>query len=86
MIKLHKIQNKKIEMQKRRSKRGKKNVYFNPSTVVQQRHYDIGIELQSTCSVPPVETTGTMLPDEEYLTPLRSLNLRQRELFNHIVH
>ena len=61
-------------------------VYFNPSRVVEQRHYDIGIELQSTCSVPPVETTGIMLPDEEYLTLLRSLNLRQREFFNHIVH
>ena len=27
-----------------------------------------------------------MLPDEEYLTLLRSLNLRQKEFFNHIVH
>ena len=53
---------------------------------VEQRHYDIGIELQSTCSVPPAETTGIMLPDEEYLTLLRSLNLRKREFFNHIVH
>ena len=61
-------------------------VYFNPSGVVEQRYYDIGIELQSTCSVPPVETTGIMLPDEEYLTLLRSLNLRQREFFSHIVH
>ena len=52
-------------------------VYFNPSRIVEQRHYDIGIELKSTCSVPPVETTGIMLPDEEYLTLLRSLNLRQ---------
>ena len=51
-----------------------------------QRHYDIGIELQSTCSVPPIETTGIMLPNEEYLTLLRRLNLRQRELFNHVVH
>ena len=60
-------------------------VYFNPSRVVEQRHYDIGIELQSTCSVPPVEITAIMLPDEEYLTLLRSLNLRQRDFFNHIV-
>ena len=58
-------------------------VYFNPNRVVEQRHYDIGIELQSTCSVPPVETTGIMLPNEEYLTLLRSLNSRQREFFNH---
>ena len=61
-------------------------MYFNPSSVVEQRHYDIRIELQTTCSVTPVETTGIMLPDEEYLTLLRSLNLRQREFFNHIVH
>ena len=27
-------------------------VYFNPDRVVEHRHYDIGIELQSTCSVP----------------------------------
>ena len=63
-----------------------KFVCFNPSRVVEQRHYDIGIELQSTCSVPPVETNGILLPDDEYLQLLRSLNLRQREFFNHIVH
>ena len=61
-------------------------VCFNPSRVVEQRHYDIGIELQSTCSVPPVEASGILLPDDEYLQLLRSLNLRQREFFNHIVH
>ena len=61
-------------------------IYFNPNRVLEHRHYDIGIELQSTCSVPPVETTGIMLPDEEYLQLLRSLNIRQREFFNHIVH
>ena len=63
-----------------------KFVCFNPSRVVEQRHYDIGIELQSTCSVPPVETSGILLPDDEYFQLLRSLNLRQREFFNHIVH
>ena len=61
-------------------------VYFNPNRVVEQRHYDIGIEPQSTCSVPQVETTGILLSNEEYLTLLRSLNLRQREFFNHVVH
>ena len=63
-----------------------KFVCFNPSRVVEQRHYDIGIELQSTCSVPPVETSSILLPEGEYLQLLRSLNLRQREFFNHIVH
>ena len=47
-----------------------KFVYFNPNRLVDQRHYDIGIELQSSCSVPPVETTGIMLQDDEYLTLL----------------
>ena len=36
--------------------------------------------------MPPEETTGIMLPDDEYLTLLRNLNLRQREFFNHVVH
>ena len=61
-------------------------VYFNPDRVVEHRHYDIGKELQSTCSVVRVETIGIMLPDEEYLSLLRSLNLRQREFSNHIIH
>ena len=74
------------EAEEEGSKESEQFVYFNPSRVVEHRHYDIGIELQSTCSVPPVETTGIMLPDDEYLTLLRSLNLRQREFFNHIVH
>ena len=63
-----------------------KFVYLNPNRVVEQRHYDIGIELQSSCSVPPVETTGIMLPDDEYLTLIRNLNLRQMEFFYHVVH
>ena len=74
------------EAEEEGSKESEQFVYFNPSRVVEHRHYDIGIELQSTCSVPPVETSGIMLPDDEYLPLLRSLNLRQREFFNHIVH
>ena len=74
------------EAEEEGSKESEQFVYFNPSRVVEHRHYDIGIELQSSCSVPPVETTGILLPDEEYLALLRSLNLRQREFFNHIVH
>ena len=61
------------------------SVYFNPNREVEQRHYDIGIELWYTCSVPPVET-GIMIQDDEYLTLLRNLNLRQREFFRHVVH
>ena len=61
-------------------------VYFNPDRIVEHRYYDIGIDLHSTCSVPTAETTGIMLPNEEYLNLLRSLNLRQREFFNHVIH
>ena len=61
-------------------------VYFNSDRVIEHRHYDIGIELQSTCSVPRVETTSIMLPEEEYLSLLRSLNLRQQEFFNYVIH
>ena len=74
------------EAEEEGSKESEKFVYFNLSRVVEHRHYDIGIKLQSSCSVPPVETTGILLPDDEYLTLLRSLNLRQREFFNHIIH
>ena len=74
------------EMEEEGPAESEKFVCFNPSRVVEQRHYDIGIELQSTCSVPPVETSGILLPDDEYLQLLRSLDLRQREFFNHIVH
>ena len=61
-------------------------VYFNPDRVVEHRQYDIGIEIQSACSVPTVEVNGTVLPDEQYLNLLRSLNLRQREFFNHVLY
>ena len=74
------------EAEEEGSGESEKFVCFNPSRVVEQRHFDIGIELQSTCSVPPVETSAILLPEGEYLQLLRSLNLRQREFFNHILH
>ena len=58
------------------AKGSKSFVYFNPDRIVEHRYYDIGIDLQSTCAVPTVETTGIIMPDEEYLNLLRSLNLR----------
>ena len=61
-------------------------VYFNPDRVIEHRQYDIGLEIQSACSVPAIEINGAMLPDEQYLNLLRSLNLRQREFFNHVLY
>ena len=74
------------EAAEERVKESENFVYFNQDRVVEHRHYNIGIELHSTCSVPRVETTVIMLPDEEYFSLLRRLNLRQREFFNHIIH
>ena len=61
-------------------------VYFNPNTcsILEHQHYDIGIDMQSTCSMPPVGTMGIMLPQKEYL--LESLNVRQKYVFDPIVH
>ena len=59
-------------------------VYFNPDRVVEHRQYDIGLEIQSACSVPARKINWAMLPDEQYLNLLRSLNLRHREFFNHV--
>ena len=61
-------------------------VYFNPDRVVEHRQYDIGLEIQSACSVPAIEINGAMLPNEHYLNLLRSLNLRQRVFFNHVLY
>ena len=74
------------EAEEEGAKESESFVHFNPDRAVEHRHYDIGIELESTCSMPRVETASIMLPDEEYLSLLRSLHLRQREFFNHIIH
>ena len=55
------------EAEEEGSGESEKFVCFNPSRVVEQRHYDIGIELQSTCSVPPVETSAILLPERRIL-------------------
>ena len=41
-------------------------LYFNPDRVIEHRQYDIGLEIQSACSVPAIEINGAMLPDEQY--------------------
>ena len=72
----------KRKRQKKKVEEKPRNLYiFNPDRVVEHRRYDIGIEIQSACSVPSVEINGVMLLDEQYLHLPRSLNLRQREFF-----
>ena len=50
-------------------KKAENFVYFNPNTcsILEHQHYDIGIELQSTCTGLPVGTMGIMIPNEEFL-------------------
>ena len=74
------------EAEEEGEREAKNFVYFNPDRVVEHRQYDIGIEIQSACSVPAVEINGAMLPEEQYLNLVRSLNLRQREFFNHVLY
>ena len=61
------------EAEEEGEREAKNFIYFNPDRVVEHRQYDIGIEIQSACSVPSVEINGVMLPDEQYLHLLRSL-------------
>ena len=75
------IKHEKKEAEEEGGREAEKIIYFNPDRVVEHRRYDIGIEIQSACSVPSVEINGVMLLDEQYLHLLRSLNLRQREFF-----
>ncbi|XP_078328660.1 uncharacterized protein LOC144623788 [Crassostrea virginica] len=61
-------------------------VQFNPERPIEQRQYDIGPEIgiQSTRQI--TEQSSVRLPDCEYLELLESLNLKQREFFNHVLH
>ena len=61
-------------------------VYFNPDNVAEQRHYDIGIEIGVGCSSVIVESNESLLPEEQYLQLLRSLNSKQRHFYNHVIH
>ena len=61
-------------------------VFFNPDKVGGPKEYDIGIELGTGCSAPSIEPTENILPNEDYLQLLRSLNMKQRQFYNHVIH
>ncbi|XP_060603693.1 uncharacterized protein LOC132756597 [Ruditapes philippinarum] len=61
-------------------------IYFNPDRVSEQREYDIGIEIGCSISSAQISSNENMLPDEEYRALLRSLNSKQKEFYNHVVH
>ncbi|XP_069110076.1 ATP-dependent DNA helicase PIF1-like [Argopecten irradians] len=49
------------------------------------RTVDIGQDLNLPETTVTVETRSVLLPDDEYVILLRSLNRKQREFFNHVV-
>ena len=61
------MQSKNREAEEEGIEESENFVCFNPKSVVEQRHFDIGKELQSTCSVPSLETKSILLPEEENL-------------------
>ena len=61
-------------------------VHFNPDRPVEQRHYDIGTEIGVATSTACVECHSERIPDDQYLEIMRSLNFKQREFFNHVLH
>ena len=61
-------------------------VHFNPDRPVEQRHYDIGSEIGVATSTACVECHSERIPDDQYLEIMRSLNFKQREFFNHVLH
>ena len=61
-------------------------VYFNPDRAIEQREYDIGIELGNCSSMASVDVNENMLPDNTYRELLRCLNKKQHNFFDHVVH
>ncbi|XP_061178430.1 uncharacterized protein LOC133187077 [Saccostrea echinata] len=60
-------------------------VQFNPERPIEQRHYDIGSDIGIPSTRQITEESSVRLPDKEYLKLLGSLNVRQREFFNHVL-
>ncbi|XP_062569080.1 uncharacterized protein LOC134231172 [Saccostrea cucullata] len=61
-------------------------VQFNPERPIEQRQYDIGSDLGIPSTRQITEESSVRLPDNEYLKLLGSLNVKQREFFNHVLH
>ncbi|XP_062609477.1 uncharacterized protein LOC134271261, partial [Saccostrea cucullata] len=62
-----------------------KFVHFNPERPIEQREYDIGIDVGIPSTRQLSEQSSVRLPDDEYLKLVASLNLKQREFFNHVM-
>ena len=64
----------------------RKFIYFNPDQHIEAKSYDLGIDIGLAPVEISVDLLPTRLPQGEYLSLLRSLNIKQRELFSHVLH
>ncbi|XP_061173328.1 uncharacterized protein LOC133182501 [Saccostrea echinata] len=62
-----------------------KFVHFNPERPIEQREYDIRNDVGIPSTRQLSEQSSVRLPDDEYLKLVASLNLKQREFFNHVM-
>lgn len=62
-----------------------KFVYFNPERPIEQRDYDIGVDVGIPLTRQLTEQSSVRLPDGQYLELVSSLNIKQREFFNHVM-
>ncbi|XP_062602358.1 uncharacterized protein LOC134264070, partial [Saccostrea cucullata] len=60
-------------------------VPFNPERPLEQRQYDIGSDIGIPSTRQITEESSVRLSDSEYLKLLGSLNIKQREFFNHVL-
>ncbi|XP_061170324.1 uncharacterized protein LOC133179634 [Saccostrea echinata] len=60
-------------------------IQFNPERPIEQRQYDIGADIGIPSTRQITEESSVRLPDSEYLKLLESLNVKQREFFNHVL-
>ena len=67
-------------------KESEQYVHFNPERPLEHRQYDLGSDIGASTSVPCIECHSDRLSDDEYLKLIRSLNIKQREFFTHVLH
>ena len=60
-------------------------VPFNPERPIEQRQYDIGDDVGISSTRQLSEQSSVRLPDNDYLKLVASLNIKQREFFNHVM-
>ncbi|XP_062614811.1 uncharacterized protein LOC134276593 [Saccostrea cucullata] len=79
------VQQREAEDENEGSFESENFVQFNPERPIEQRQYDIGSDLGIPSTRQITEESSVRLPDNEYLNLLGSLNVKQREFFNHVL-